>query len=127
MIKELIENSRRWKSDNIENNQTATIIYPNWSFTLKWKEIKVGHIVEIHQNEFFPADLLLIKSSNDNNTCYVETKNLDGETNLKHKSVPIGMPLDSGYFIECELPNANLYEFKGTLIHGNERIPLGID
>ena len=34
---------------------------------------------------FFPADLILIKSANPAGVAYVETKNLDGETNLKHK------------------------------------------
>lgn len=29
---------------------------------------------------------MLIKSNDPKGTCFIETKNLDGETNLKHKS-----------------------------------------
>jgi len=41
--------------------------------------------VKIKQDEFFPADLVLLNSSAPKGMCYIETKNLDGETNLKHK------------------------------------------
>jgi len=31
--------------------------------------------------------MLLIKSNNQNGYAYIETKNLDGETNMKHKKI----------------------------------------
>jgi len=40
----------------------------------------------VKEDQYFPADLILIKSSNASGLAYIETKNLDGETNLKHKS-----------------------------------------
>ena len=51
----------------------------------KWNQIRVGEIIKIYENQYFPCDLILINSSSDKGICYVETKNLDGETNLKHK------------------------------------------
>ena len=36
-------------------------------------------------DSFFPADLLLLASANADGTAYVETVNLDGESNLKIK------------------------------------------
>jgi len=42
-------------------------------------------IVKIRKDELFPADLILLNSSGPKGICYIETKNLDGETNLKHK------------------------------------------
>lgn len=45
----------------------------------------MGSVVKIMQDEFFPADLILLNSSAPKGICYIETKNLDGETNLKHK------------------------------------------
>jgi len=34
-----------------------------------------------------PADLIILSVSGNNGICYIETKNLDGETNLKLKYV----------------------------------------
>lgn len=35
----------------------------------------------------FPADLVLLSSGHPEGVCYIETMNLDGETNLKLKKV----------------------------------------
>jgi len=43
----------------------------------------VGNIVKVVEDGFFPADLILLNSPGPKGTLYVETKNLDGETNLK--------------------------------------------
>ena len=44
--------------------------------------------MKVKKNEFFPADIIVLATSAPKNICYVETKNLDGETNLKHKIAP---------------------------------------
>lgn len=48
-----------------------------------WRQIVVGDIVEVRNNEEFPADLLLLVSDDPEAKCDVTTANLDGETNLK--------------------------------------------
>ena len=47
----------------------------------------VGNIIKINNNEMIPADVVLLFSVNNEGQCYIETKNLDGETNLKTKKV----------------------------------------
>ncbi|CAN3479985.1 phospholipid-transporting ATPase Dnf1p [Diutina catenulata] len=91
----------------------------------RWKDIEVGSFVRIRANEEMPADLILLSSSDPEGGCSVETKNLDGETNLKpRQSVACGgtsvikRPTDLGntrFWVECDAPNSHLYEFKGTI------------
>lgn len=40
---------------------------------------------QVWDRQYFPADLVLLSSSNAEGVCYIETTNLDGETNLKIK------------------------------------------
>ena len=70
--------------------------------------------------------MLLVNSKTPKGICYVETKNLDGETNLKHKQAPKDcLPLAlsdlevgknfNGVQIRCEQPNNAIYKFEGIL------------
>lgn len=43
-----------------------------------WRSIKVGDIVRLESNDFFPADLIILSSSEPEGMCYIETSNLDG-------------------------------------------------
>ncbi len=47
--------------------------------------LQVGEVLKVEKDTFFPADLLLLSSTNDDGIAYVETVNLDGESNLKIK------------------------------------------
>lgn len=87
MIKDFFEDLKRRQSDKQENNRKVLVGNPNsGQFEAKlWKNLQVGSIVKILQDQFFPSDLIVLNSSAPKGICYVETKNLDGETNLKHK------------------------------------------
>lgn len=89
MFKDAIEDYKRHKNDDKENNTIAQVYdVKSRSFADKlWRDIRVGEIVKVQSDEYLPCDLLLTSTSDPKGVCYVETKNLDGETNLKIKSV----------------------------------------
>ena len=89
MIKDGFEDYKRHKEDKSENQNTTDIFNrEEGKFESKeWREVQVGDIVKVKDNQFFPADVVVLNSSEPEGAFYVETKNLDGETNLKLKSV----------------------------------------
>ncbi|CAN0929913.1 Putative phospholipid-transporting ATPase 9 [Linum grandiflorum] len=134
MVKEGIEDWRRKQQDTEANNRMVKVHQGEGMFTrIEWKKLKVGDIVKVEKDEFFPADLIMLSSSYEDGVCYVETTNLDGETNLKlRQGLETTLSVlneDSDFksfksMIKCEDPNANLYTFVGSLEHREEQYPL---
>ncbi|KAL5222654.1 hypothetical protein ABZP36_027367 [Zizania latifolia] len=133
MAKEAVEDWRRKQQDIEVNNRKVEVYDGTKSFhQTEWKKLQVGDIVKVKKDEFFPADLLLLSSSYEDGICYVETMNLDGETNLKRKqSLDVTASLNEGHsfhsfkaFIQCEDPNEKLYSFLGTLYYNEQQYPL---
>ena len=54
---------------------------------VKWSQAHVGDIIRVKCNDFIPADLLLLHSSDEHGFCFIETSNIDGESNLKQRNV----------------------------------------
>uniref|UniRef100_A0A671X2J3 Phospholipid-transporting ATPase n=1 Tax=Sparus aurata TaxID=8175 RepID=A0A671X2J3_SPAAU len=89
----------------------------------KWMNVRVGDIIKLENNQFVAADLLLLSSSEPHGLCYIETAELDGETNMKvRQSVSVTSELgDQNNLasfdgeVVCEPPNNKLDRFCGTL------------
>ena len=87
-----------------------------------WKSVQVGDFVRIYNEDQIPADIVILNTSDPDGACYVETKNLDGETNLKvrqalHSGRKIKHARDceqTEFVIESEPPHANLYQYSGA-------------
>ncbi|KAF0683553.1 Aste57867_24410 [Aphanomyces stellatus] len=126
MIKEAIEDKSRHDADRAVNH-ARTLVYNCNTGTFQektWREIVVGDVVKVVENECFPADLVILESSNADGQVQVETANLDGETDLKIRSCPdfkidnfhVSMfPSEATGEIRCEAPNRKLYTFDGVL------------
>uniref|UniRef100_A0A8C9Q6N6 Phospholipid-transporting ATPase n=1 Tax=Spermophilus dauricus TaxID=99837 RepID=A0A8C9Q6N6_SPEDA len=105
--------------------------------SLSWlKKVNVGDIVKTLNEEFLPADMILISSSEPQSMCYVATANLDGETNLKIRQASLevagiikeGQLVNLDGKIECEEPDRQFNNFVGTLyLRGKSPISVGPD
>ena len=85
LILDLIEEIKRFRND-LETNGTITKIYENKKFrNIEWSQIKIGNLIKIKKDEIIPADLFVICSSNKDFSFYLQTTNIDGETNLKKR------------------------------------------
>ncbi|KAJ3414832.1 hypothetical protein HDV05_005989 [Chytridiales sp. JEL 0842] len=131
-IKEIMEDLKRHRQDNETNNRIVKVLHGSEFVPKPWREVVVGDIVRVENGQFFPADLILISSSEPDALCYIETSNLDGETNLKIRQ---GLPETAEILtpeevskmegvIKSELPNNSLYTYEGTLRLNHKEIPL---
>jgi phospholipid-translocating ATPase len=87
-------------------------------------------LVTITGDETVPADILLLSTSGESGLCYVETANLDGESNLKQRQVikgyadrrPAFTPKQFTATVECDAPNPQIYHFNGFITEANREI-----
>ncbi|KAH8117016.1 phospholipid-translocating P-type ATPase [Phellopilus nigrolimitatus] len=109
---------------------------PHWKRTT-WEDVRVGDCVKIVNEESFPADILICATSEEENVCYVETKNLDGETNLKSRNaVPALTHLRSAeacadsarsrFRIDLDRPDPNMYRLHGAVVTKEGKEPLDL-
>ncbi|KAK4212935.1 hypothetical protein QBC37DRAFT_183828 [Rhypophila decipiens] len=134
--KELVEDYRRKQADKSLNQSKSRVLRGSTFQETKWINIAVGDIVRVQSEEPFPADLVLLASSEPEGLCYIETANLDGETNLKIKqALPETSTMVSstelsrlGGRIRSEQPNSSLYTYEATLTMqaggGEKELPL---
>lgn len=114
--------TRSMRSNGVVNYDQQVSGTAHWERTL-WKKLEVGDIVLLRDNDQIPADIAVLSTSDSNGLCYVETKNLDGETNLKPRralkatsSILSEEDVEHASFIlDAEPPHPNLYSFNGVL------------
>eukprot|EP00829_Urostomides_striatus_P021613 TRINITY_DN9729_c0_g1_i1.p1 TRINITY_DN9729_c0_g1~~TRINITY_DN9729_c0_g1_i1.p1 ORF type:complete len:157 (-),score=19.85 TRINITY_DN9729_c0_g1_i1:29-499(-) len=110
MIREGIEDYRRYVDDQKANSQPVRVLsnekpenieqkkkealdqfpffvtnFPPCFDIVKSEELKVGQMVLIYEDEIFPADLILLGTSDKDNRAFIETAMLDGEKSLKKR------------------------------------------
>ena len=155
MAKEGFDDLRRYRLDREENERLALILDDQAAPSLagkdqeiresgfgpsspagqqnRGKRLQSGDVVLLRRDCPAPADLILLHSEDPAGNAFIETKSLDGETNLKLKK-----PLDDltrrcqdtrsitnlqAIFV-AEDPNLDLYKFEGRIAIEDKTLPL---
>ncbi|CAL6099061.1 Phospholipid-translocating_ATPase [Hexamita inflata] len=82
-VREIIEDFGRRKQDKYQNNQKYTVFRNMEERVVKGQDIMQGDLIKIDENQEVPCDSLLLYSSEASKIAYVNTSQLDGESNLK--------------------------------------------
>nr|XP_053641059.1 phospholipid-transporting ATPase ID-like isoform X3 [Cherax quadricarinatus]XP_053641062.1 phospholipid-transporting ATPase ID-like isoform X3 [Cherax quadricarinatus] len=122
--KDAYDDFQRHRSDRQVNRRKSNVLRNGQLVEEYWSKVVVGDVIRMENDQFVAADVLLLSTSEPNGLCYIETSELDGETNLKCKQcLPETEDLGQdtsliGAFqgeIHCEPPNNQLNKFDGTL------------
>ncbi|KAI0802844.1 hypothetical protein GGR55DRAFT_664175 [Xylaria sp. FL0064] len=99
---------------------------------VEWRDVRVGDIVKLRRDEAVPADLVLLHATGENGIAYIDTMDLDGETNLKSResledfkecATIAGLRSTTAEFV-LEDPNPDLYNFDGRVAINGKTFPL---
>jgi len=124
LVREMWEDSKRHADDATVNNSTADVVCDGGKIEQRaWKNIEVGDILRVTKGQPLPADVVQLASSEEQGNSYIDTCDLDGETNLKiksslsltvHATTASSVSALRGH-MEYEAPNKRLYTFLGKL------------
>jgi len=94
VVKGGLEDLKRHAADAQTNRRPVEKLLPAHNITspgvlfktLEWQDVRVGDIVRVANDGDIPADLVLLATSEDSGTAYIETSNINCEANLKVKT-----------------------------------------
>ncbi|CDJ67463.1 phospholipid-transporting ATPase, P-type, putative [Eimeria necatrix] len=121
LAKEAYDDIKRWVRDKELNGQQYMRLLPTGFVPVSASTIRVGHIIQVEANERVPADLIFLKTTEKNGSCFVRTDQLDGETDWKlRRAVNLTQHLPAAELIATldaqvlvEAPRQDIYEFTG--------------
>ena len=135
IIKDGIEDIWRHKQDR-QVNLAKNLKYNRKTQEFKrvyCQDLKVGDIVKVLEHESFPADCILLASSEPKGVAYLNTMSLDGENSLKEKivnqlTVEIGEKdlLTTQITFSVDQPNKHLISWNANIEKDDQILPLNM-
>jgi phospholipid-translocating ATPase len=128
LIREAVDDLKRFIRDKELNSQLYKIMTFEGIKMVPSSSLKVGDVIIIEKNQRVPADIVLLKTSEKNGTCFIRTDQLDGETDwklrvavtttqlLENNSDLLGINAQ----IHAEKPQLNINSFEGLFIKNDE-------
>lgn len=124
--RDAFEDFQRYQADVRANALPVKYVDTNGKIvTVESCEVQVGDVILLERGNEIPVDCLVVSTALADGACFVETANLDGETNLKPKqtkaqlhrtfNTPQAVTRFSGT-VECDGPNNSLHSWQGKVV-----------
>lgn len=83
LLREAVDDFLRYKRDKAINSQLYQKLTPKTREVIPSSEIKVGDLLVVYKDQRVPADMIFLKTTEKNGSCFIRTDQLDGETDWK--------------------------------------------
>ncbi|XP_030742911.2 probable phospholipid-transporting ATPase IIA [Echinops telfairi] len=122
IIREAVEEIRCYLRDKEVNSQVYSRLTARGTVKVKSSNIQVGDLILLEKNQRVPADMIFLRTSEKNGSCFLRTDQLDGETDWKLR-LPVActqrLPtaadlLQIRSYVYAEEPNIDIHNFVGT-------------
>lgn len=112
-------------SNPLSSTSSRRVTHPHWAKRM-WEDVRVGDFIKVYDGESLPADILICASSEDDGVAFVETKNLDGETNLKSRNA-VEILRERGWDsargcasakarVDCDRPESDMFRLNAAVV-----------
>ncbi|XP_053705126.1 probable phospholipid-transporting ATPase IIA isoform X1 [Synchiropus splendidus] len=122
IVREAVEEIRCYIRDKEVNSQIYSKLSTRGTVKVKSSGIQVGDLIIVEKNQRVPADMIFLRTSERNGSCFLRTDQLDGETDWKLR-LPVActqrLPtaadlLQIRSYVYAEEPNIDIHNFIGT-------------
>uniref|UniRef100_A0A8C8ZK18 Phospholipid-transporting ATPase n=1 Tax=Prolemur simus TaxID=1328070 RepID=A0A8C8ZK18_PROSS len=122
VIREAVEEIRCYVRDKEVNSQVYSRLTARGTVKVKSSSIQVGDLIIVEKNQRVPADMIFLRTSEKNGSCFLRTDQLDGETDWKLR-LPVActqrLPtaadlLQIRSHVYAEEPSIDIHNFLGT-------------
>uniref|UniRef100_A0A452F1Z7 Phospholipid-transporting ATPase n=1 Tax=Capra hircus TaxID=9925 RepID=A0A452F1Z7_CAPHI len=132
IIREAVEEIRCYTRDKEVNAQVYSRLTARGTVKVKSSSIQVGDLIIVEKNQRVPADMIFLRTSEKNGSCFLRTDQLDGETDWKLR-LPVActqrLPtaadlLQIRSYVYAEEPNIDIHNFVGTFTREDSDPPI---
>ncbi|XP_075701527.1 putative phospholipid-transporting ATPase IIA [Rhinoderma darwinii] len=132
IIREAVEEIRCLMRDKEVNSQIYSKLTTRGTVKVRSSSIQVGDLVIVEKNQRIPSDMIFLRTSEKNGSCFLRTDQLDGETDWKLR-LPVSctqrLPtaadlLQIRAYVYAEEPNIDIHNFAGTFTREDSDPPI---
>uniref|UniRef100_A0A8C0FHK8 Phospholipid-transporting ATPase n=1 Tax=Bubo bubo TaxID=30461 RepID=A0A8C0FHK8_BUBBB len=132
VIREATEEIRCYMRDKEVNSQIYSKLTARGTVKVKSSNIQVGDLIIVEKNQRVPADMIFLRTSEKNGSCFLRTDQLDGETDWKLR-LPVTctqrLPTASDLlqirsYVYAEEPSIDIHNFVGTFTREDSDPPV---